>query len=194
MTANHRGARCRFTGLLLAGFLPACSVAAVAWGAGSEGTFVYRCEQRGEFTVRIVHHQAWVFTPGNTLRSPCVESGSGAKYRLCGTVFWHRGESALLQTDERSYRDCRSDRARAVWQGAKLRGVDFRPVGNEPGWHLEISQSNRVLFVTDYGNSRFSLVVRSQTSEAHTHRYEPTADNDHRRLILTIEGRHAATA
>ena len=46
---------------------------------------------------------------------------------------------------------------RAVWERAKLDGADFRAVGNEPGWSLEIIAGDRILLITDYGASRVEL-------------------------------------
>jgi len=44
-----------------------------------------------------------------------------------------------------------SDRARAIWADAQRRGATFRAIGQEPGWHLEIFEGERIVFVTDYG-------------------------------------------
>lgn len=38
-----------------------------------------------------------------------------------------------------------------VWHRAKLRGVAFRAIGQEPGWLLEITNGEEILLVTDYG-------------------------------------------
>jgi uncharacterized membrane protein len=44
----------------------------------------------------------------------------------------------------------------SVWQRAKLRGVAFRAIGQEPGWLLEITNGTEILLVTDYGQNRHS--------------------------------------
>jgi putative lipoprotein len=44
-----------------------------------------------------------------------------------------------------------------VWHKAKLRGVAFRAIGQEPGWLLEITNGVEILLVTDYGETRTSL-------------------------------------
>ena len=44
-----------------------------------------------------------------------------------------------------------------VWHQAKLRGVAFRAVGQEPGWLLEISNGEGIFLVTDYGSTRASM-------------------------------------
>ena len=41
-----------------------------------------------------------------------------------------------------------------VWHRAKLRGVAFRAIGQEPGWLLEITNGTEILLVTDYGQNR----------------------------------------
>jgi len=43
-----------------------------------------------------------------------------------------------------------------VWHRAKLRGVAFRAIGQEPGWLLEITNGTDILLVTDYGQNRNS--------------------------------------
>lgn len=43
-----------------------------------------------------------------------------------------------------------------VWHKAKLRGVAFRAIGQEPGWLLEITNGEEILLVTDYGETRNS--------------------------------------
>jgi uncharacterized membrane protein len=42
----------------------------------------------------------------------------------------------------------------SVWHRAKLRGVAFRAIGQEPGWLLEITNGTEILLVTDYGQNR----------------------------------------
>ena len=44
-----------------------------------------------------------------------------------------------------------------VWHKAKLRGVAFRAVGQEPGWLLEITNGEEILLVTDYGSTRSTM-------------------------------------
>jgi uncharacterized membrane protein len=41
-----------------------------------------------------------------------------------------------------------------VWHKAKLRGVAFRAIGQEPGWLLEIKNGEEILVVTNYGQKR----------------------------------------
>ncbi len=43
------------------------------------------------------------------------------------------------------------------WHAAKLRGVAFRAIGQEPGWLLEIKNGEEILIVTDYGKNKNSF-------------------------------------
>jgi putative lipoprotein len=45
----------------------------------------------------------------------------------------------------------------SVWHKAKLRGVSFRAIGQEPGWLLEITTGTEILLETDYGQTRSSF-------------------------------------
>ena len=40
-----------------------------------------------------------------------------------------------------------------VWHKAKLRGVTFRAIGQEPGWLLEITDGSEIMLSTDYGQN-----------------------------------------
>ncbi|MDX2413346.1 MAG: hypothetical protein QNK16_12870 [Woeseiaceae bacterium] len=42
----------------------------------------------------------------------------------------------------------------SIWHKAKLRGVAFRAIGQEPGWLLEIKNGEEILVVTNYGQNR----------------------------------------
>ena len=100
-------------------------------------TFFFECDGL-EFTARHDPKGIYLFLPGRTLLLPETPSASGAKYSDGKAVFWSKGEEALLEVDGTTYKACKNNRKRAVWEDAKLNGVDFRAVGNEPGWYLEI--------------------------------------------------------
>lgn len=51
------------------------------------------------------------------------------------------------------------------WAAAKARGVAFRAVGNEPGWHAEIG-NGMIVAVTDYGATRASVPLMPPTQLA----------------------------
>ena len=62
--------------------------------------------------------------------------------------------AACVQQDQSTSDE---DAINDVWHKAKLRGVAFRAVGQEPGWLLEIINGEEILLVTNYGEKRQSL-------------------------------------
>lgn len=101
-------------------------------------TYVYQCEDGYSFTVRVEGKTAWLFLPERTIHLPQVPAVSGAKYGRDAILFWNKGNRAGLKTDRRMHGNCKNNRVRAIWEHAKLSGVDFRAAGHEPGWYLEI--------------------------------------------------------
>jgi uncharacterized membrane protein len=65
---------------------------------------------------------------------------------------------------------------RDVWHAAKLRGVSFRAIGQEPPWLLEITNGEKFLLVTSYG----------QTSTAYPY-VEPQINQQQRRTVYTVK-------
>jgi putative lipoprotein len=96
-----------------------------------------------------------------------VRSASGAKYQEGDTVFWSKGEEAMLSVGGQTYPECKLAPARVPWEDARRRAVDFRAVGNEPGWSLEIKNGQQLLLVGDYGMQRVMLPDPG---------FQPTAD------------------
>lgn len=80
-------------------------------------------------------------------------------------------ELAQLGDSGGPLQSCRNDPRRAVWERAKLDGADFRAVGNEPGWNLEILAGTRMRLIADYGASRVEVPLP-----------EPTMDRELRRI------------
>ncbi len=153
--------------------------------AADSTTYVFVCDEQTEYTVRASETEAWLFRPQGTLRLPALPGGAGTLYadtdfelRIEGEQAWFGPIGGALQT-------CRNDRRRAVWEKAKLDGADFRAVGNEPGWHLEIQQQARIVLVTDYGATRVELPL-PKPCEDHATR---TSRWDAGELVLEVTGR-----
>lgn len=128
-------------------------------------TFVYECPDDFSFVARTEAGKVWLFLPGKTIDLPQVPSASGARYSNGSDTFWSRADEALIETGNDRHAGCRNNRARAIWENAKLNGVDFRALGNEPGWYMEISNKHDILLVTDYGQrkNRFpSSIIKSE--------------------------------
>ena len=46
-----------------------------------------------------------------------------------------------------------------VWEKAREDGVQFRAVGNEPGWLIEIREDKKIRFINDYGSLEIKAPV-----------------------------------
>ena len=114
---------------------------------------VYECADGYRFTVAVGPDSALLLLPAGPVRLPKARTASGARYQNEGVEFWSKGEEALLRRDEVEHRACLSDRPAAIREGARLRGVDYRAMGNEPGWHLEITDGGTSRYVGDYGTT-----------------------------------------
>ncbi|HEX2252309.1 MAG TPA: hypothetical protein VHQ65_03470 [Thermoanaerobaculia bacterium] len=66
-----------------------------------------------------------------------------------------------------------------VFEQARQRGIDFRAVGQEPGWLLEIAEGGSTLFTHGYGSSE----VRVPTPR-------PAADGAGRTTYTAASGEH----
>ena len=118
-------------------------------------TMVYDCSGY-RFTSRLGPGEMAVWFEDRYVILSQVRSASGVKYREGDILFWLKGEEGILVRGEQQYRDCRQLPREAPWADARRRGVNFRAVGNEPGWHLEIQPGRGILFVGNYGELRVS--------------------------------------
>jgi membrane-bound inhibitor of C-type lysozyme len=157
-------------------------------GAVAPQTYVYECSDNYSFVARIEGEKAWLFLPKKTVPLPHVPSASGAKYRDGQITFWSKGDDAFIEDDQEIHRNCRNNRAKAIWEHAKLGGVDFRAVGNEPGWYLELKRGGNSLFVTDYGQRRYEFATPApmidQQGRVATYRVQA---NEHE-LTIVLKG------
>jgi putative lipoprotein len=151
-------------------------------------TYVYECSDGYTFPARIEGRDAWLFLPEQTVKLPNVPAASGAKYSDGSTLFWTKGDNAFLETGGRRHSACRNNRAKAIWEDAKLRGVSFRAVGNEPGWHLEITPSEKTVFVTDYGEFQHSAITPQPVTEKNTRKTTYNVENTEHNLKVEIKG------
>lgn len=118
-------------------------------------TMVYQCEAF-EFTVRLGPGEMAVWLPDRYVVLSQVRSDAGVMYEEGDIRFWSNGDEHTLKLGDRYYGSCQLLPGRVPWEDARRRGVDFRAVGNEPGWYLEIQRGRQLLFVGDYGALRVS--------------------------------------
>ena len=155
-------------------------------------TFVYTCNDGLRFTARIEGEMAWLFLPSGTLKLQKEEAASGARYGNGSVTFWSKAGEALLDRTDQPRLQCVNDRAQAIWEDAKLRGVDFRGRGNEPGWHIEISKSYGIVFVTNYGADRYHFETFQSVSDETSRKTTFITSDAERELRVTLEGRRCS--
>jgi len=148
-------------------------------------TYVFVCDEQTAYTVRVSGAEAWVFHPQGTLLLPAVPTKTGEKYSDGAFELWIDVQQAQLGESGSDLRRCRNDRRRAVWEKTKLDGANFRAVGNEPGWNLEILTGSRIVLVADYGASRVERPLPQPAVE----RDARTTRWDAGELIVEVIGR-----
>jgi len=119
---------------------------------------VYTCPDGLRFGVRAGPNKARLDFGTRTLVLPRAQSASGARYADGETAFWSKGREARLVLEARIRSGCRGVAAADAWEAAALRGVDFRALGQEPGWQVEVVRGQWLRFVGDYGERK--LLVR----------------------------------
>jgi heat shock protein HslJ/membrane-bound inhibitor of C-type lysozyme len=118
------------------------------------GSTVYACTDLARFSVRSVGDALVLALPERTDTLVHVEAASGARYAGKDVVFWSKGEEATLDMGGAHHTGCHGRRAGDAWEEAALMGVEFRAVGQEPGWVLDLVDGRWVRYVGDYGATR----------------------------------------
>jgi uncharacterized membrane protein len=106
-----------------------------------------------------------------------------------GYDLYLNGTKASLRTPLRWYTGCRLDPKGSIWEEAKLNGVDFRAVGNEPPWILEIRGDLATLYRGyDKRATRFRLEPPEVDPASRTTHYRGVGKSGEK-IDITIEGR-----
>lgn len=74
-------------------------------------------------------------------------------WRVNGPLEWDKPEVAALLPMTAPAAPARTD----PWAEAKARGVEFRAVGNEPGWYAELDAGGQVKLVLSYGEQTLAM-------------------------------------
>jgi membrane-bound inhibitor of C-type lysozyme len=152
-------------------------------------TYVYECSDGYGFVASVQGEKAWLFLPGKTISLPYVPSGSGAKYSENQITYWSKGDEALLEIGSQNHSKCKNNRALAIWEDAKLSGVDFRAIGNEPGWNLEIIMRDKIVFVGNYGQNRYEFITTGPSIDQQARTTVYKVQNDKHEMSVIIVGR-----
>lgn len=147
---------------------------------------VYQCgpdlrlvaEQRGDALT--------LYLPERPVELAQVPAASGVKYEGDGVMLWTKGNDAILNLDDAADISCIGDSQAAVWEKAKLDGADFRAVGQEPPWVLELYPERFVLQL-DYGKTRLEVPAVQPEVDAATGRSHYDSEADSHRFEITLE-------
>lgn len=154
-------------------------------------TWVYRCADDVSVLAQVRHDEAMVWFPQAGYQVlPQAMAASGNKFSKGDLTLWTRDGKAFIREGEITYLDCNADHRAAVWEGAKLRGVQFRATGNEPGWFLELNPSTQQLvLVTAYGRERLvaSLPAPEVDEQARTSSFRAASSEGE--VVVTIQGK-----
>lgn len=134
----------------------------------TEQIFAYNCADSLQFSAHVTPDSTWLFLSDTTLKVMPVKAGSGARYEGNSYLYWSKGNKAILQKPQGSFMTCQSVPEERAWAAAKLRGVDFRALGQEPGWFLELQKENRLKYVGNYGED--TLIVESPEPDSQNKR------------------------
>lgn len=100
-----------------------------------------------------------IFSDGREMVLPQVVAASGTRYSDGFTTFWNKGDTAVVELDGIEYTVHVIDPATDPWEQARRAGVNFRAVGQEPGWLLEIRDHRHINLLLDYGDTRITTPI-----------------------------------
>jgi putative lipoprotein len=157
-TVAGRSCLCAFAFAAIAAGLVGCSgsrapepTADRAAGGMAAGTTVYACADGFRFSARAEADSVAISSPRRSATLRRTRAASGAKYAGGEIVFWSKGAEASLDEGPITHTDCRARVASSPWEAAAMLGIDFRAVGQEPGWILELDEGRWLRFVGNYG-------------------------------------------
>ena len=185
---NFIGAVLTIVGGLALILLTACSSAQTRQASTESAfikTYVFTCGDKFNFVARVEDNKAWLFLPGETLETYKV---SDTLYRSLEVSLRLDGDKGSIESSQGNYENCRNNRRQAIWENAKLNGADFRAIGNEPGWHLEIRRQSKIVLVTNYGSEQYEFDLPEPESDTTARTTLYKVNQDGRELSLTISG------
>ena len=122
-----------------------------------------------KFTAYFGDDTVYLVLPDNRMVIlPQVRAASGAKYTDGLTVFWNKGDQAFIELEGTSYQTYLIEDNLSPWEKAKRSGVDFRAIGQEPGWVLEIRGNETLTFIGDYGEVKLITPLSQAETDPHT--------------------------
>jgi uncharacterized membrane protein len=144
---------------------------------------VYTCPGDYRFSVRELGQVATVSLPMRTISLPRARTASGVRYAEEGAELRIQGTTATLAVGEERHVDCAGQRAQSTAEVARLLGVDYRAVGHEPGWSLEIDAGRYLRFMIE-GSTPVYMPVPEPTGDATRRVYRGTVESPALEVIV----------
>ncbi len=119
-------------------------------------TWAYICPDGLRFPV---HYRADAVTITLPDRELTLSRSSGeppATYQSDEALFRHRAGRATLEAAGEVHEACEGAEASSPEEAARLLGFDFRGVGQEPGWLVDVDLDRQVRWIGSYGEVRFA--------------------------------------
>lgn len=155
-------------------------------GINTENVYAYSCGDSLQFSAHVTKDSTWLFLPDTSLKVEAVPAGSGAKYEGSSYIYWSKGDEAILQAPTGSFMTCKTIPKEKSWAAARIRGVDFRALGQEPGWQLEITRGKQITYIGNYGQDTLVTPVPEPKTSDREGRIVYKAKAGNRRLTVAI--------
>lgn len=153
----------------------------------TDDVFAYNCEDTLQFAAHVTEDSTWLFLSDTTLKVMPVSSGSGARYEAASYLFWSKENEAIIQKPQGSFLICQTIPQEKSWQAARIRGVDFRALGQEPGWYLEIKDGEQIRYVGNYGQDTVITPVPDPQAEQQGTVYQAETENHELEVVISDE-------
>ncbi len=119
--------------------------------------YVFVCDNERNYVVEASSEMAWLFAPDGTRK---LVAHKGLEPGVFGDDVYNLqivNQQATLVKQDGLVLSCRNDARLASWERSKLGGADFRAVGNEPPWSLEIHEGQLIILRMGYDNKRYEF-------------------------------------
>ena len=150
--------------------------------------FYFDCDSTFGFAVHMNDEgsTAKIYIGKKALKMKRVESASGEKFSDGKNTFWLKGNEALLEFEDSTYTGCTENIKKTVLEKAKVRGVDYRAVGQEPGWTLEIMTDGTMILTTNYGENVYHFKTPRYEMKLKEKSLVYNAENDKHKIEVRI--------
>ncbi len=152
-------------------------------------TYVYDCEAGFRFTAQSAGGTIWLFLPAEAIQLPRAKSGSGENYSGPTASFSRTGATAVLQHGHQTYRHCRNNDVAAVWEHARLNGVDFRATGMQSDWSLELTLEDEIVFAEEHRQAVYRFTTPTPEIDPVAGRTTYVAQSSGHELVLSLEAK-----